>query len=462
MRHCLWLILVTVFLTVFGCETTVFGQRSVEFPPLQERMTTGPVVLDDENFFCYWPSWQVTESSVTAIELSTGRHLWSKPANLALPLTYRIDEGWLQYETTDGEQVSARRTNGRRTFHLVHSTNGQERTYPAELELRSIVDQTWVHRDHCLTPQGLVVRCSDGAMIGYLGPGEHQTLVTEGLLFATTLVPDVSNTHFEKRLLRRFNLKTMEVEREMELPLENGWRIVAARADLVVGKSEVPNRTPLLVCVNIDEKKNLWSTSIPISVRTSPFEWIDDSELILTMGIHGQIRPMKVNLTTGAVFPDRNWHDPRLLLAWHQESGHYPDFVAYNEKFIVGQWRYFELSCVDSQTGEIIWNHGTSKYVIGRIFSSPERLGDYLIAESKEGFDIVSVAKGDRLAITPAQVGLKINPKRLMADDEEAESVSAPSSLFGDSSQDWLWDQGLLLGPLIPIVGWMFWSAVRR
>ena len=100
--------------------------------------------------------------------------------------------------------------------------------------------------------------------------------------------------------------------------------------------------------------------------------------------------------------------------------------------------------------------------MIGRIFSSPERLGDYLIAESKEGFDIVSVAKGDRLAITPAQVGLKINPKRLMADDEEAESVSAPSSLFGDSSQDWLWDQGLLLGPLIPIVGWMFWSAVRR
>ena len=461
MRHLSSTILAVLTLISLWSETRLYSQTIAEFSLINDRTSFGPVVLDEANAYCYWPRSVVTEPAISAVELSTGRHLWTKPALLAMPYTYRIEEGWLQYETTEGEQMTLRRSIGPRTFHLVNSATGVEWSFPTRPELRSNVDGTWVHHDRCLTHQGDFVRCSDGKTIGNLGPGEHQTIVNDHDFLVTTLIPDEKNTCFVKRLLRRYDLETMRVEREMELPLEVSWRIVAATGDVVVGRTETTEREPFLACIDLAEQKERWRVAIPFSIRMSPFEWSEDHQLKLTMGAHGLIRPLRIDMATGTLSPDLSWRDPRLLLAWHQEAGQYPDFVSYNENYIIGRWRFIQLSCVDSRTGQLIWNQGTSNHQISRMFGAENRLGDYFVAESRQGFDIVSVANGDRLTISIEQVGLTATPQKSTS-DEEIEPVELLASVLANSSEEWLWSQGLLLGPLIPFVGWMLWSLIRR
>ena len=160
--------------------------------------------------------------------------------------------------------------------------------------------------------------------------------------------------------------------------------------------------------------------------------------------------------------PDQSWFDPRLLLAWHQEAGQYADFVASNDRFLIGRWRYLQLSCVNAKTGELFWNQGTGDYLIGRVFAANAGLTDYVVAETKTGIDIINVATGHRNSITPEQVGLNVLPLENYLEVEKESQTDATNALFGDSSIDWLLDKGLLLGSLIPFAGWLFWSLIRR
>ena len=445
-----------------GPSSGLLAQPSLDFSLVNERASYGPVLLDETRAYCYWPKTVVEEPSVTAIELSTGRLLWTKPAKLALPLNFRLEEGWLHYETVEGEQASFRRSSGPRTFHLVNTSTGEERVVPPAVEFRSTVDRPWVHDGYCLTPQGYLIRCEDGKKIGELGPGEHQTMPGDGFLVATTLVPDASNTRFEKRLLRKFRFDSMTVERQIELPLETAWRILAVKQNSVVGRIEVSSRDPYLTFVDLDQSQERWRVPIPKSMFMAVSHWENESRLILNIGIQGLARPLYVDLQTGEVIPDFSWQDPRLLMAWHQEASLYPDAVVSNDRFLIGRWRYLQLSCVDSQTGKLIWNQGSSDYLIGRIFGGDSELGEYLVAEARNGFEIISVKNGDRTRVTIEQVGLKPIPIQ-SAEGADADSpADAADLLFRNSDNDWLWDKGLLMGPFIPLAGWFLWSVIRR
>ena len=222
--------------------------------------------------------------------------------------------------------------------------------------------------------------------MGDLGPGEHQTLVVDNRVYVTSLIADESNTSFEKRILRVFDFERMRVEREIDLPLEASWKVVGARGDIVVGRTESVDGEPQLVCMELDHQTERWRIPIPKSVKTSPALWVDESKLVLAASTHGMIRPFLVELETGAWEPDRSWQDPRLVLTWYQEGALYPDFVTVNEKFTVGRWRYLQLVCVNTTTGQLIWNHNAGEFQIGSVYGMESRLGDYIIAESRDGF----------------------------------------------------------------------------
>lgn len=460
--RCLSHLIFTVVWIVGVCSLCpVKGQPLPDFSLINERASFGPVVLDDVNAYCYWPKTVVTESAVSAVELATGRHLWTIPAKFAIPVTFRIQEGWLQYETTESEHVSFRRSTGPRTFNLVNTATGEQRVYPIDPEMQSNVDGTWVHRDRCLTHQGIFVRCSDGHVLGNLGPGEHQTIVSGEHFLATTLVSDETNTRFVKRFLRKFHLENMQLEREIELPLEVPWQVVAARGELVIGRTHISEREPFLVCMDLSTHEERWRVAVPISIRTTPAEWTNDSQLTLSMSAHGLIRPVQVDLATGKLSPDMDWRDPRLLLSWYQEAGQYPDYLAYNENYLVGRWRFIQLTCIDARTGALIWNHETSNRLISRIYSAEPDLNQHLVAESREGFDIITVATGDRTPVTVRDVGLEAVPFK-PATDDVGDAASTIHSALSSPTDEWLWGHGLMFGPLIPVAGWILWSVTRR
>lgn len=437
-----------------------YGQNP-DFALLNERATFGPVVLDDDHAYCYWPRAAVVQPAISAVELKTGRHLWTKPARLANPPTFRIEEGWLQYETSDRDQVNFRRSTGPRTFHLVNASTGKELEFPFSPELRSNVDSTWIHNDRCLTHQGLLVRCSDGQIIGKLGPGEHQSIVNDDHFLAVSLQPDETNTRFVKRILRKFNLETMELEREIELPLEVAWSIVAAKGDTAVARTFVSEREPFLVCMDLSTQQERWRVPIPVSIRTSNIQWTDDNRLRLSLATHGFMRPIDVDMSSGQLLPDMNWRDPRLLLSWYQEAGQYPDFLAVNERFVVGRWRFVQLVCLDVNTGDLIWNHGTANHLISRVYSTESRLSDYLVAESKEGFDILHVPTGERKSVLISDLGLEAVPFE-PASDEPGEVSDTLQTLLAATPDDWLQRQGVYLSSLIPLLGVIVWYITRR
>ena len=159
---------------------------------------------------------------------------------------------------------------------------------------------------------------------------------------------------------------------------------------------------------------------------------------------------------------DSDIHYYRLMLAWHQEAAQYPDFVASNHNFLVGRWRFLQLMCIDPTSGRMIWEHNSSNELIGRLFAREHSLGEYLVAESKTGFDIVTVATGERHSITPEQVGLAPSQKSLVSDDDTDESRDMVTSLLSAVSRDWMWDWILLLGPLLPLFVWICWVSIRR
>ena len=454
---CLQFLLTGLFL-----ESQIFGQPANDFTLINERVSFGPAVLDDSCVYCYWPKSSVTEPTMTAIELATGQLRWKHPAKLAHPVNFRVEEGWLQFETTEGDPGSFRRSSGPKTFHLVNAASGEEINIPDATNLRSSVDRTWVYQNRCLTSKGQLIDCQGGRIIGELGFGEHQTITGNGSFLVMTLFPDESNTHFERRLLRKFDLETMALELEMELPLEESWRIIGVQGDLVVGRIELPDRSSFLSCLDLASRNQRWRVPVPKSVFASNCQWEGTSLLILSAGVHGLVRPLRVDMESGAMSPDQSWFDPRLLLAWHQEAGQYADFVASNDRFLIGRWRYLQLSCVNAKTGELFWNQGTGDYLIGRVFAANAGLTDYVVAETKTGIDIINVATGHRNSITPEQVGLNVLPLENYLEVEKESQTDATNALFGDSSIDWLLDKGLLLGSLIPFAGWLFWSLIRR
>jgi hypothetical protein len=452
--------LVTVLLGLLTSERCMLAQPATDFTIINDRMSFGPALLDKTNAYCYWPRSVVTEPAISAIELATGQHLWTIPAKLASPVYFCIDEGWIHFETTESDQIMYRRSTGPRTFHLVNALTGEDRAYPTPQETRSNVEGTWVRHNRCLTNSGLLVQCSDGKTVGTLGEGEHQAIVNESEFLVTTLIPDSSNIRFQKRLLRKFDLETGRLKHEIELPLEVPWRVVAAKGEIVVGRTELGDRTPQLVCLNLADQTELWRVSIPFSVRMSPVHWDEDrSHLELTMGIHGLVRPLRVDLESGQLLPDNTWQDPRLLLSWYQEAAQYPDFVAENKNFIVGRWRFIQLACIERETGNLVWNQGNSDFLISRVFSAEPEMGEYVVTESRRGFDLIEVATGNRKTISIDQVGLSAKEVEPALTNE---TVGAVATLDEDAPDVWLWNQGFLFGPLIPFAGWIVWSMTRR
>jgi outer membrane protein assembly factor BamB len=454
---------VSVLIAVLVMRSTLTAQalnlQMTDRALFNDRPAVGPGVLDDELVYCYWPKRVVIESAMTAVDLATGRLVWSRATNLALPAACRIEEGWLQYETSSGDAVNSRRTLGPRTFHLVEGKTGAERVFAFEPERHAKVERSLVHANCCLTPQGVVVRCSDGEVLGDLGKGEHHAVAQDGELFVASLVSDDSNTHFEKRILRRFELSTMRVLRQLELPLEVAWRVIAGRGDFVVGRTDLTEQGPELICYDLARQVEVWRSTFPKALNGSPSEWQGESVLRLTMGVHGIVRPVQINLENGVLSPEVGWQDPRLLLAWHQESGQYPDFVATNQKYFIGRWRYLHLACVNSETGQMIWSHDNSNHIVGRMFTRDTSLGDYLVAEASDGLNIVCVSTGERRAVLPSDVGLVASPKELFPEDAEPGMLAA--HLLRVASHEWFSERMLLAVPLLPLFCWLVLLLIR-
>jgi len=452
-----WSILIAVLLLVAPGHVRGFGPQLIDPLRFNETNAIGPVLIDATTAYCFWPKWVVKESAVTAVELETGRLLWSRPANLALPLTYKLEEGWLLFESTGGEKIAENRTSGSRTFHLVNCETGTEHVFSHDPSINASVDRPRACGDRCLTPQGLVVRCSDGSKVGDLGPGEHRTVIDGDHLFVVTLLADESNLYYQQRLLRRFQLETMQVDKQLELPLEESWRMMAARGDCVIGRCNSEDREGYLVGFDIAGNRELWRLDCPKAVRTTPNFWEGESTLVLAMGVHGAIRPIQIDVTEGMMRPNHDWQDPRLMLSWHQEGGLYPDFVAANSDLIIGRWRFVQLTCIDSRSGHLIWNQFNSEHMINRVFCCDDRLSDYLVVETPHGIDILSTATGERRSIKPDQIGLK--PRPHITHQEEQDDDTA---LLINPSSERLWDLGLMWAPMIPVAAWLIWSLFRR
>lgn len=449
-------------------DTRVFGQTGQQGRPGQagdplppgEVAMVGAWAIDQDTFFSYWPSGAVTEPTITAVDLSTGHLLWSKPANIMNGAEIRVDEGWLQYTTfaASNDSVNPRIPNA--TFHLVNGRTGEESNFQQDHESSASTHLSQVCRGRYLTPNGLVVSCTDGRTITDLGPGYHQILISGDDLFVMTLILDKSKTFYETRSLRMFDLAEMRLQRELEMEVTSPWRLVAVRGDRFIFRVDSADIRGELVCFDVSNRSELWRVVIPRSVSTEFAGWNEESQLILSMGHRLLIRPAKVDMETGAFSPDPDWHDPRLLLAWHQTRELYPDFVATNPKVILGRWRQFEVLCVDARSGKLLWKHENQEDSIGRWFTNTPELSDYFVVETQMGFDIVTVATGESRSITASDVGLTPMKRRRPSLDYDENAGSQATSWFGIAKRDWLWDWMLRLAPLTPLVVWLLWRML--
>lgn len=433
-----------------------------------EANPIGAAAIDHGIFYCSWPEWSVETPCVTAVDLATGKPVWTQHGRLAMPHTFKIDETWLEYETTDGDQVAPYLTDGLRTLHLVDLKSGRHTTIPTEVNRRSVVEECLVHQDRCLTFQGMVVNCADGAIIGDLGPGEHQAIAANGNLIAVTRVLKEDTFQYDKCLLREFRIADMKLEREMEIASDVTWTLAGTRGDYVLAWCEFNDHLPQIGCFDLDQKTERWRTELPRGVRINHFSFPDDSHAMFALGYHGPIWPLLVNLESGAISPVDSWRDPQWMLSWHNQNGRLADMIASNSKVIIGKWRLQNMLCIDATTGKRLWDQRSVDHLVTRVFCERPRLGDYLVAETERGFDIINVESGERHSIVPENLGLKRVPKpipeTLQETDERPTSRTASlmKPLFlGSTSNDWMFDQGIFVLLAIPILIWAIWAVVR-
>ena len=467
-RASVWLI--AILIVNSRAQSQYFDTHTLSSTRFGENGPIGSLAIDSSLCCNYWPESTVKEPTVTSVELSTGKLLWAKPAQLALPPTFKIEEGWLLYESTDGEQIERFRTDGFRTLHIVHGVTGVEATIPYDPDRNSIVERPMVHRDRCVTGQGLVVNCADGTVVGDLGPGEHQILVSNGRIYVLSNLFDQLNVDRTRSIFREFDLGRMTVEQELEISVDNAWEPVAARDDVIIVAGEMGGRSNQMVCFDLAKKSERWRTTLPRSIRPSPCFWRDDSKLVLTMGSSGLVCPLLIDLETGNWAPETQWRDPRSLLSWHNDLGVPADLVASNDSLILGRWRNQVLMCVNAQTGKLEWSQRSSDYMIARTFSQKPWLGDFFVAESRLGYDIISVATGERRSVLPEQLGLELSDDhyhRSLLDDpgvmteNESEMTEVSKVLFGTKTADRVWDWVFILIPAIPVFIWIVWSLIR-
>lgn len=427
-----------------------------------ESNAIGVGALDEINFYCVWPEWHVRPPMLTAVELATGKLRWSSSGRFVLPNTFRAEGGWVIFANSERPQMNFNGTGWIEAFHIINSETGAEIAIPHDESRNTFVDRPRVQQGRCLTLQGQVVQCDDGSVIGDLGPGEHQTLLADGRLYVATLQVNESDQYDRRRFFRRFEFKSMRLEREMELPLEVTWIPVAARDEIVIAKSEVAERQYQLVRLDLQHKDIRWRVKFPRSVLASQAIWDGDTKVTLAMGGASVIRPITVDIATGAIAPDPNWQDPHAVLAWHGEPTRFPDLVACNATRILGRWRFQQIICVDSTTGQLMWEQSAGDHLISRLFCHPQGMGNYVVAETDDGFDIITVETGERKRLTPRDLGLQSIRASQPVDKDERPTNEVADYLFRSRSNDWIWDRALLLAPLLPLAVWLPWALFRR
>lgn len=459
-RHA-WLILRVIALLL--AASLADAQQFDPGPQAPERFNDsnalGIGAIDHATFYCVWPESHVKRPTVTAIELATGKLRWSRSGQFVLATTFRCEDGWLMFANTFRPQMNFG-TAAIEAFHIINGETGAETTIPHVESRNSLVDRTRVYRGNCLTLQGQVVKCVDGAVVGDLGPGEHQTLLVDGRLYVTTLLVNDTDWRERRRLIRRFDFESMRTELEMELPSDATWIPIAARQGVVLAKSEVAERQYQLVRIDLDQKQIGWRVTFPRHVLSSQSVWEGDDKVVLARGGPSLIRPVKVDVASGAITPDTNWNDPHALLAWHGEPTRFPDLVSCGPTRTLGRWRFQQLVCVDSTTGQLKWEQSADDHLVMRMFCQPTQMGDFVVAESVDGFDIISVETGERKPVTPPDVGLQ-SIRSTLTENVESSASEVADYLFHSRSNDWIWDRGLLFVPMVPLVMWLLWSLIR-
>lgn len=445
----------------------------LEFPPLNTFVfsdpdITGLAVMDDQTVYLYWNERMVTVPAITAVELSSGRHLWSKPAKLNLPTadvvprTFQVEEGWLLYETFDGRIGDPRHIRpSQRTLHVVNGQTGEQQILPrANPNHPSYVSTPVVHRSHSVTYDGTVVRCSDGQIVGELGQGDHYPIIGEGdHLFVMTTTEDRASADGAKRFVRKFDVTTMTLLTEMEFPLQNFSPLVAAKGNIAVFASQSDDRRQLF-CIDLSDRREQWRITFPNDVSPFDFQWNGNTELVFHLGTNAIIRPVRVNIANGHLAPDADWIDPRSMLGWYQSRRVSPDFVVANRKFIIGRWQQ-QVICVDPFSGQLLWKHVDSEDCVGRLFTERTRLGEYFVAGTSDRFNIVSVATGETRSIRLTDVGLTAAPpRRPLASD--IDTIPGNASDIGSTEFDRVNDALVLATPLLPLVVWLIWWLFGR
>lgn len=459
-----WVMLVVLNVLCLAADAQV-----MEFPPVNtfvggDPNVTGLAVIDDGVAYFYWNERMVTVPAITVVELDSGRHLWSKPAKLdsrfVLPRTFQVEGEWLLYETVDEGVEDPRSVRlSQRILHLVNGQTGEEQILPrADSTRRSFMSRPMVRRDHCVTYDGTVVRCTDGHIIGDLGTGDHHAIVDDDHLFVTTSTAGWVKAADTKRFVRKFDLTTMRLLLELDLPLQTFSQMIAAKDSVAVFAGESGDERQLF-CVDLTNRSEQWRTAFPYELSFA-CQWDADNQLVLYHSTHTIVRPIRLNVANGHLAADRDWMDPRSLLGWYQSRTETPDFVAANRKFVVGRWQQQQVICVDPSSGQLLWKHLDSDDCVGRLFTDRMRLGEYFVAATYDRFNIVSVATGETHSIRPADVGLTAASRlRTSASDID---VTPEPSYFTSTKFDRVRDGLLLATPLSPLIIWLMWRFFRR
>lgn len=465
---------VTVLIWMFTAIVSLSSRAESQFVnplpngPFQfnESNPIGLGAIDHKAFYCYWPAWSVSQPAVTAVELATGKLLWSIPVRMRQNLTFELEDQWLYFEAID-EESQTQESNV--SFHIVNTATGADTVVPWNADRFVEVLRTLVHRGRGVTPQGLVVKCEDGSVVGDLGSGIHQVAASNGKLYSMPFENPSMIAEREMFLLRRYDIETMQLEREIELKDRFPLTFVIAKGDVAVVRCQIDLRRSQLVCFNLETGAERWRVMIPNGVSTSKCEWLDDLRIALTTGPLGPIQPMHVNLENGEMTADLTWTDPRSLLAWHFNGSFFPDMFATDGERIVGRWRTQRLVCIDSKTGKEIWKHSNQNYPITRLFFQTPLMGKEIVAECDVGFDIISVGTpdGDRRRVIPDSIGLtkfvrSARNSNSTKPSNNSRRVSLSSTVSQDESiREWMKDWGTLLWPAIPLLFWVIWSLVR-
>ncbi len=435
-------------------------------------------LVRDDVAFIEWPPELVGTGALTAFDLKTGRLKWTCPvepsiaASLSVAGDY-IVQGWL---TSNGHED-----------RLVHRATGETQALPlGDAQAAVPKDQrVWhgglhVHDDWMVTNQ--IVRLSDRHVVREIDFPWRSAVSHRGKLYT---IGDRDHRLNGEYVIRRTDLETGR--EELAVPVaelvasdrEFGFGgIVAVSGDVVAISTSwrpTPNDPAVngYVGFNLVTRRELWRAEVERRFGRAPVCFHHPDGLGLSNPIENwnplRLRPLLIDLTTGAMQPDPEWRDPYSLLNWHlgetQPVVGLPDldyrvgFVARNDRHAVTLQSNTKLICVDVQTGALAWKHDIGGRHVWPSITSAGDLGGYVMVPLPGGVEVFEISTGERRVIKPADVGLTAFSEPPLP---AGASIPATTGRAVAAKHDW-WIDSLIQSLIaLPLVVWGVYFFVRR